>query len=79
MEVNKQRLFMIAVRHFLCVNFCYSPPRPPSTALPPPPLPAATPTKSNKNEDLFQTEEPVDLFGNEIEEEDKQTIYKSYV
>ena len=55
---------------------------------------APTSPHSNKNEDLFQTEEPVDLFGNindkavnkdvdlfgdKIEEEDKQTIYKSYV
>ena len=65
----------------LCRNYTPPPPPPaPSTALPPPPLPAATPTKSNKNEDLFgYVNEAVNLFGDKIEEEDKQSIYKSYV
>ena len=69
----------------LCGNYTPPPPTPtPSSTLPP--LPAAPPT--NKNADLFQTEEDlfgnindeaVDSFGDKIVEEDKQSIYKSYV
>ena len=74
----------------LCANHTPSPPSTASRNV----TQAPTPPHSNKNEDLFQTEEPVDLFGNindkavdndvdifwdKIEEEVKQTIYKSYV
>ena len=67
----------------LCGN--YAPP-PPSESPTLPPLPTAPPT--NKNADVFKTgedlfeninDEAVDLFGDKIVEEDKQSIYKTYV
>ena len=71
----------------LCGNYTPPPPAPTSTL---PPLP--TPAPTNKNEDLFGNkneegvnligigdEETLDLFGNKIVKDEKQSIYKSYV
>ena len=64
-------------------SLCEVPPPPPPlpTLLP---LPAAPPTIKNVDlfkteEDLFGNDEAVGLFGDKIVEEDKQSIYKSYV